>query len=878
MKKKLLSLLFSFCLVSVFAQSIIVNDPADPETGLSPEELIEQVLIGGACADVTFTNLAENPTGVANLAERSWGYFSDGGTNFPYTQGIILSTGFGVSAEGPNDSTGTSDGGFGWPGDIDIETILNNEYGTTVDTNNATVFEFEIITNLDELGFEFIFASEEYEDQFECNDTFRDGFAFLIKGPGIPDTSGAPFGGINIGSVPGSNNVPVSTASIHSDTFLCGFEVPGTNFFPEFYVSNSGANNTNEVQFDGLTTTLTTADVTVIPGETYTIKLVIADRGDSSFDSAVFLKFGSLNITGVDIGDDLALCDETSATLFAEITGLNPATTTYQWFKDGAILPMETMQSLLVVDDGSYMVEVSSDGCIFSDTANVDFEDTPNSELGPDIQTCLEPDNMVVLDATPTNVDPTTVSYEWSLDGTILPTETGPTLTPTVLGLYSVTVTNNFCAITDTVTLTTSSFTTELGEDIASCFITPETLTANLTVFTPAQVSFEWFLNGIAIPGETNQTLEVNEPGSYQVTATAGLCMATDTIEVTPSDDIDIDLGADIESCFIVPVTLDATPVNYDPTNATFEWSLNGTIIPGETQATLEAIQFGLYEVTVTVGSCEAMDSVTITPGSFTVSLGEDFQTCFEETASITATISDFDLTDATFQWFLNGEEIVGETMASIPVSEEGTYSVIATVGDCTATDEVAVSQSDDIVVTIVEEDFKTCPEETNVLTASTDQENATYQWFKNGELITGETNATLEFTLTQEDSGLQGFSVVITVGDCTAEDDISILLYDVGNCAISQGISPNGDGFNDLLDLEFLSDRTGGINNFKVYNRHGLLVFEQSNYVKEWFGQTDAGDELPTATYYVIMNFNTEDPVYGNQYAAWIYLNRDAN
>lgn len=540
----------------------------------------------------------------------------------------------------------------------------------------------------------------------------------------------------------------------------------------------------------------------------------------------------------------------------------------------------------------------------------------------------------------------------------MIPTETDPTLTPTALGTYSVTVTNNFCVRTDSVTLTATSFNADLGADVTSCFVTPETLTATITVFTPGQVTFEWLQDGISIPGETNQTLQINQPGTYQVIVTAGECEATDTIEVIPGNDVAFDLGPAIESCYVTPVTLDATPTNYNvmdasfvwflngtqiagetnPTldatgpglyevivmvgacentdsvtlsnsndimidlgenltscflepitldatpsnydvgNANFEWSLDGTIIPGEVNATLEAITAGLYEVTVTVGTCEAMDSITISPVNFTVTLGDDFETCFENTASITATISDFDTMDASFQWFLNGTEIVGETLEILPISEIGTYTVIATVGECTATDDVIVSEREDIEVAIAEEDFKTCPEETQILTALTDEENATFQWFKNGDSISGQTNATLEFTLTQEDSGIQNFSVVITVGDCVAEDAIDIQLYDVGNCVISQGISPNGDGFNDILDLEFLSDRAGGINDFKVFNRHGLLVYEQSDYIKEWFGQTDAGDELPTATYYVIMTFNSQDPVYGNQYAAWIYLNREAN
>ena len=298
-------------MVSTFAlaQSISVNDPADPQSAFTAEELVQEVLVSGSsCVEIVLTNLAENPDGVSNLSERSWGYFQNEGGTFPIEEGIILSSGFAVSAEGPNSETGTSDGGVNWPGDIDLKTILDNQYGTNVDTNNATVFEFTFVSSLDEATFEFIFASEEYEDQWECSDNFRDGFAFLIKGPGIPDDSGAPFGGTNVAAVPGSNNVPVSTASIHRDTFLCGFEIEGVNYFPDLYVTNSNP-PTNEIEFDGLTVTLTTATVSIIPNEEYTIKMVLADRGDTAFDSAVFLKAGSFNIGNVDLGNDILLGD-----------------------------------------------------------------------------------------------------------------------------------------------------------------------------------------------------------------------------------------------------------------------------------------------------------------------------------------------------------------------------------------------------------------------------------------------------------------------------------------------------------------------------------------------------------------------------------------
>jgi len=252
MKKSIAACIFLLFGYATMAQSIVVNDLGDPETNLTAEELITEVLVSGSsCVDIELTNLAENPDGINNIAERSWGYFKNNGTNFPFEEGVILSTGFAVSAQGPNDVGGSSDLGTNWGGDIDLKALLDNEYGGNEDTNNATVFEFTFSSNLNEVQFEFIFASEEYEDDFECTNQFRDGFAFLVNGPGLPNDSGAPFGGTNIASVEGSANIPVSTASIHRESMPgdvelpCPGQVSGVDFFPDLYVSNQDANNTD---------------------------------------------------------------------------------------------------------------------------------------------------------------------------------------------------------------------------------------------------------------------------------------------------------------------------------------------------------------------------------------------------------------------------------------------------------------------------------------------------------------------------------------------------------------------------------------------------------------------------------------------------------
>ncbi|PZW36920.1 gliding motility-associated-like protein, partial [Mesonia algae] len=106
---------------------------------------------------------------------------------------------------------------------------------------------------------------------------------------------------------------------------------------------------------------------------------------------------------------------------------------------------------------------------------------------------------------------------------------------------------------------------------------------------------------------------------------------------------------------------------------------------------------------------------------------------------------------------------------------------------------------------------------------------------------------------------------------------DLTIAPYEAG-CLITEGLSPdNRDGLNDCLDLTFLSDRSG-ISKIQIFNRYGRVVYEKGNYVSDWCGQDKDGDLLNTATYFYVIEFSSEDPVFGKVKKGWIYLNRESN
>jgi gliding motility-associated-like protein len=83
----------------------------------------------------------------------------------------------------------------------------------------------------------------------------------------------------------------------------------------------------------------------------------------------------------------------------------------------------------------------------------------------------------------------------------------------------------------------------------------------------------------------------------------------------------------------------------------------------------------------------------------------------------------------------------------------------------------------------------------------------------------------------------------------------------------ISNGVSPNGDGMNDFLEITNLDAYPG--NSLSIYNRWGDKVYQLSPYNNEWNGQNNVGgiggEELPAGTYFYILELDEDqDPIKG--------------
>jgi gliding motility-associated-like protein len=322
--------LFLLITTSATAQYITVNDT------YTPLQLVEDVLINSDCALVSNVSVS----GGAYGANQTYGFFNGAGTTFPFQNGIVLSTGRAIKAQGPNTSLLDDGNNIGWNGDQDLEQALDINNST-----NATVLEFDFIPVGNRISFDYMLSSEEYHDNAPCN--YSDGFAFLLREAGSTNAYQ------NLAVVPGTN-IPVKVTSVHPD-------IPGSNGCPAQNPQYFGAFNGTQhpTNFNGQTGVLTAvADVT--PGITYHIKLVIADEGNYRYDSAIFIGGGSFNMV-TDLGPDRLiansnpLCNGENFTLDATTT----AATGYQWYKDNTLLAGATNATYTATAPGTYFVDVA---------------------------------------------------------------------------------------------------------------------------------------------------------------------------------------------------------------------------------------------------------------------------------------------------------------------------------------------------------------------------------------------------------------------------------------------------------------------------------------------------------------------------------------
>ena len=337
----------------------------------SVEELVEDVLINSSCAEVS--NIIFS-TGTDFNSTNGIGYFSGNGISFPFTEGILLTTGNASDASGPEAGT-LSSGDNTWPGDQDLaDAIPDLDFSESF---NATYIQFDFVPLANTIGFNFVFASEEY-GTFQCQ--YTDAFAFLLTNNDTGATS-------NLALVPGSND-PISVLSVRDNTHNNSCPSSNEEFFAAYYGATGLPEIDSPIDYRGHTVSMF-AGASVTPNTSYSIKLVISDALDSSYDAAVFLEAGSFDLGG-NLGEDVtieagnALCLGDTITLDSQLEGAD-----HIWYFNGEIIEDESNSIIEISEAGTYSVDiVFGEECATSDSILVEYKPTPLIDSVSDLVLC----------------------------------------------------------------------------------------------------------------------------------------------------------------------------------------------------------------------------------------------------------------------------------------------------------------------------------------------------------------------------------------------------------------------------------------------------------------------------------------------------------
>ncbi|MCP4697998.1 MAG: hypothetical protein GY862_14265 [Gammaproteobacteria bacterium] len=240
----------------------------------------------GTTPRVLAEKLAGSGLKISNVSYRgakaAAGVFSGGDHIIGFDSGIVLGSGHVSDVVGPNKNAAT---GYdnGTQGDAALADIAGFE------SHDAAILEFDFIPDKDAVTFQYVFASDEYNEY--ANKTVNDVFAFFVNGVNCAVNKGVP---VSINTINGGNPLGKNAKK------------------PELYKNNEKGGENLDTEMDGLTVVLTCA-VAVMPGKRNHVKIAISDAGDNSYDSNVFLAAESL--TSRSLTEIQPLTDDPTAAL-----------------------------------------------------------------------------------------------------------------------------------------------------------------------------------------------------------------------------------------------------------------------------------------------------------------------------------------------------------------------------------------------------------------------------------------------------------------------------------------------------------------------------------------------------------------------------------
>ncbi len=459
----------------------------------------------------------------------------------------------------------------------------------------------------------------------------------------------------------------------------------------------------------------------------------------------------------------------------------------FSWSGLGISPANKNQQNPVVVQPGTYTVVVTNpiNSCTTSATVSIQADTLrPSASATGGMLTCT-------LEILAIDGSSNTPNVQWSWVGPDIHAGNQSLENPTVAlpGTYTVTVTNtqNGCSATATAAVSQDIErpTVNAGADkIITCFSTSVLLDGS---GSPGSAVFLWSGAGIGPNNETLPNPQVNQPGTYILSATnpANGCNRRDTVLVTADVEPPLaDAGLDtLINCTHTSVTLGGSGSSQGP-NFTATWSGAGIFSGNQNEYhPLVNQPDQQYTLTIlnTVNGCKTVDFVTVDLNIDlpTAAAGADQTLTCTQANGINLPGVGTPAGAVIFLWSGPAIGANNATQQTPNITQPGNYALTVTnpINGCTATDAVAIFSDINLPAASAGQDWTlNCTTKTINLDGSSSATGATITYLWAGPGITA-ANATEQSPANISTPGTYTLSVTNSANNCTNTDVVVLLL-----------------------------------------------------------------------------------------------------
>ena len=446
------------------------------------------------------------------------------------------------------------------------------------------------------------------------------------------------------------------------------------------------------------------------------------------------------------------------------------------------------------------------------------------------------------------------MSYLWNFGDGDSSTTTNATHTYTTAGTYTVTLyttSNNGCndSLIQVVTVHPKPQPQFIINDTTQCLSGNDFVFTNASTILSGTMIYHWSFGDADTASTINSTHTYADTGTFNVELIVMSnygCSDSITIPIIVNEMPIGELNAAPQSyiCDGSSVTLSASGGN------TYQWYLDGNVIPGAVSSEFGATSGGIYSVMFTnIYGCSVLANSTITLSLIKKPEADFINTnsCVNKPIFFRSTSLIIESLPVTYSWLFGDGGLSNSANPFHAYNMESSYNVLLIV-----TPQLCPNLSDTIsqLVSIKSprDGVSYVPKDAIInraLQLTSRDFGTSYLWAPS----TGLNNASIMSpTLTPTVQQLFTINILDSFG-CVTVDTQLVRIHKQCDIQAPQVFTPNGDGNNDLL-YPFLM----GIREFKyfrVYNRWGNMVFEtrENNPSRGWNG-TYRGKAQPAETY----------------------------